>query len=228
MGNSINGFRDGEFVILSHYDKREEKWVETVYPKVGGRLRLAHEDNDQISINAEVIKYDQNVAVIKAVVETRKGIFSGFGMASLERDERIAPAILELAETRGIARALRFAGYGIEYCGAEEVSHLSNGKAQKPEPDTRPPAGSHQENDHRRENANSGNGGNGNGNGGESSRITNKQLNYIINLGKDQGLGSKDLDKEAVSQFGVRMNHLTVKDASTFIEGLKVRENVPF
>ena len=69
--------------------------------KVGGRLRLAHEDNDQLSINTEIIQYDQNVAVVKAVVETSKGSFSGIGMASLERDQRIAPAILELAETPG-------------------------------------------------------------------------------------------------------------------------------
>ena len=46
-------------------------------------------------------------------------------MASVQRDEKIAPAILELAETRAIARSLRFAGYGVEYCSAEEVSHFA-------------------------------------------------------------------------------------------------------
>lgn len=212
MTKKVNGFRDDEFVILSHYDKRAGKEVETPYPKVGGRLRLAHEDNDQLSINIEVIQYDQSVAVIKAVVETRKGIFSGIGMSSVERDQRIAPAILELAETRAIARALRFAGYGFEYCGAEEVSHLVNGHSKEQE--TKPPANQHSNRD-------SSNG--GAGNGGESGRITNKQLNYIVNLGKDQQVSSKDLDKESVSLFGVRMNHLTVKDASTFIEELRNR-----
>ena len=53
-------------------------------------------------------------------------------MASSERDQEIAPAILELAETRAIARSLRFAGYGVEYCSAEEVSHLKNLNGIKP------------------------------------------------------------------------------------------------
>jgi hypothetical protein len=56
-----------------------------------------------------------------------KGTFPGIGMASVERDHTIAPAILELAETRSIARFLRFAGYGVEYCSAEEISCLGKG-----------------------------------------------------------------------------------------------------
>jgi hypothetical protein len=31
---------------MSHWDKKNEEWVRSVYPKIGGRLRLAHEDND--------------------------------------------------------------------------------------------------------------------------------------------------------------------------------------
>ena len=51
-----------------------------------------------------------------------KGNFPGLGMSSVDRDHSIAPAILELAETRAIARSLRFAGHGVEYCSAEEMS----------------------------------------------------------------------------------------------------------
>jgi hypothetical protein len=32
---------------------------------------------------------------------------------------------MELAETRSVARALRFAGFGLEFTGAEEVSHAA-------------------------------------------------------------------------------------------------------
>ena len=39
--------------------------------------------------------------------------------------------MLELAETRSIARSLRFAGYGLEYCGAEEVSHVMGTEPEK-------------------------------------------------------------------------------------------------
>jgi hypothetical protein len=43
-----NQFREDEIVILTHWDKREEKWVKSIHPKIGGRLRLAHEDTHSI------------------------------------------------------------------------------------------------------------------------------------------------------------------------------------
>ncbi len=221
MGTAMNGFREDEVVVLSHWDKRESRWIETVYPKVGGRLRLAHEENAELSVTTEIVRYDEQVAVVKAVAATRKGVFSGMGMASVERDQKIAPAILELAETRAIARSLRFAGYGVEFCGAEEISHLSGnqGRDDNPEKPTEtaqptggqePPAPSN---------------GNGNGNGGNSGRITNKQLNFIVNLGKDLGMHSKELDEAALSLYGVRMAHLRVLEASGFIDHLQGMRN---
>ena len=49
--NNQNQFREDEIVIMSHWDKRNDEWVKSVYPKIGGRLRLAHDENDQLSIN---------------------------------------------------------------------------------------------------------------------------------------------------------------------------------
>jgi hypothetical protein len=237
-----NGFREDEIVILSHYDKREKNWVQTSYPKIGGRLRLAHEDNEQLSINTEVVQFDTDLAVVRAVVGTSKGDFSGLGMSSVDRDQTIAPAILELAESRAIARALRFAGYGVEYCGAEEVSHLDvNGGFNND--------GSSSANHQQTSSGNGGNGGyrqsgkgkggnnggnkrnssNGNGNGNSNGRITNRQLNFAVNLGKDQGLSSKDLDDRTLDLYGVKLNHLSRKDASDFIASLQQpNEDIPF
>jgi hypothetical protein len=132
MANQTSGnqFRDDEIIILDQL--RDGKWVKNIFPKIGGRLRLAHEQNQQISITTEVIRYDESVAVVRAVTTTMKGSFPGIGMASVERDHSIVPAILELAETRSIARSLRFAGYGVEYCSAEEISHLENGNCKPP------------------------------------------------------------------------------------------------
>ncbi len=127
-----NQFLPEEIVVLRHYDKKSSQWKESEYPKVGGRLRLAHELNGTMDISTEIIKYDGKLAVVKALCSTDKGSFSGIGMASVERDEKIAPAILELAETRAIARSLRFAGYGVEYCSAEEVSHLNCDNSTSP------------------------------------------------------------------------------------------------
>ena len=88
---TINGFREEEIVTLRHWDKKQGEWVENSYPKVGGRLRLAHEQNETLAINTEVIRYDENIAVVAANVDTTKGAFHGIGMASVERDKSIAP-----------------------------------------------------------------------------------------------------------------------------------------
>ncbi|MFH1950810.1 MAG: hypothetical protein ABIL06_04245, partial [Pseudomonadota bacterium] len=165
--NNNNQFRDEEIVIMTHWDKKEEKWVKSIYPKVGGRLRLAHEDNEQMSITTEIIRYDENIAVVRAVTTTSKGSFPGIGMASAERDHSIAPAILELAETRAIARSLRFAGYGVESCSAEEISHLENGNGniRQPVQGSAEPAQTAQEEPKGGDNGKSETGGNG-GTGG--------------------------------------------------------------
>lgn len=213
---NTNQFREDEIVILTHWDKREDRWVKSIHPKIGGRLRLAHEENGSLSITSEIVKYDETIAVVKAVTTTTKGTFPGIGMASVERDERIAPAILELAETRAIARSLRFAGYGVEYCSAEEISHLENGAAEPPkgnDGETKPPQDTSP-------GGKSGSPSSG-GNGGETARVTNKQLTYIVNLGRNLNMNSKDLDSESVKVFGVNIAHLTVKDASSFIDILK-------
>lgn len=91
------------------------------YPVVGGRLRLAHEESKALNIETTVITYDGEKAIIQAKVTTDKGTFNGLGNATTQRDRKLANAILELAETRAIARALRFAGYGVEYTGFEEM-----------------------------------------------------------------------------------------------------------
>jgi hypothetical protein len=226
MANQTNGnqFRDDEIVVLT--ENRDGKQVKSIHPKIGGRLRLAHEQNQQISITTEVVRYDESVAVVRAVTTTMKGTFPGIGMSSVERDHAIAPAILELAETRAIARSLRFAGYGVEYCSAEEISHLGNGNGgggftqeakepfQPPKKDAKGGDGEKPEN-----------GGNGGDKGGGSgdARIPNKQLNYAVSLGRNLNRNSKDLDQESVKTFGVKMAFLTSKQASAFIDTLKER-----
>ena len=124
MANQTNSnrFRDDEIVIMTHWDKIEEKWLKSIYPKVGGRLRLAHEANEQMSITTEIVRYDENIAVVVAVCTTSKGSFPGIGMANTRRVHSIASAILELAGTRAIARSIRFAGYGVKYCRASFLS----------------------------------------------------------------------------------------------------------
>jgi hypothetical protein len=103
MANQTNGnqFRDDEIIILDQL--RDGKMVKNIFPKIGERLRLAHE-NDQLSITTEIIKYDENLAVVKAVSTTRKGSFPGIGMASVDR-EGIKVRILSLRKDRPLRNA---------------------------------------------------------------------------------------------------------------------------
>lgn len=104
-------------------DRRNKDGSITKYPVVGARLRIAHEENDNISINTELINFTPvESATIKATITTDCGSFNAFGAASASKDTRLIESLLELAETRAIARALRFAGYGCEFTGSEELS----------------------------------------------------------------------------------------------------------
>jgi hypothetical protein len=229
-----NQFRPEEIICLRHYDKKTGTWSESEYPKVGGRLRLAHEVNGNLDINTEIIRYDSSLAVVRAVISSDKGSFSGIGMASVERDAKLAPAVLELSETRAIARALRFAGFGVEYCSAEEISHLEqeaslqapdnshrhqpqenpsyqSAPPRKTQPDDRPRNGNGQ-------GVSGGNGENGNGNGnGNNGRISQKQHSFLLSLADDRNVSRKELDDMSKERFGVVVNFLTKTDASSFI-----------
>jgi len=206
-----NQFREDEIVIMSHVDKRTGEVVTKPYPKVGGRLRLAHEENGSLSISTEIIRYEDNVAVVRALATTKKGYFNGLGMASLERDQQIAPAILELAETRAIARSLRFAGYGVEYCSAEEVSHLENGGLI--EQDVKPSEESEKTNE-------------GESHDSQDARLTSKQLNYLKRLARDRRMTDKELRTKAMEAYKKQPEYLTKKEASELIDELLTQEAV--
>jgi len=87
-GNNSNQFRDDELIVLEQL--RDGKMVKNIFPKIGGRLRLAHEENDQLSVTTEIIKYDENLAVVRAITTTTKGNFPGIGMASVVGGHTIA------------------------------------------------------------------------------------------------------------------------------------------
>ena len=218
--NNNNQFREDEIVIMSHVDKRTGEVVTRPYPKVGGRLRLAHEENGSLNISTEIIRYEENVAVVRALATTKKGYFNGLGMASLERDQRIAPAILELAETRAIARSLRFAGYGVEYCSAEEVSHLENGGLIEQ-------TGESPLQDHDDESSvEPGKEGESDGQNPQDTRLTSKQLNYLKRLARDRRMTDKELRTKTMESYKKQPEYLSKKEASELIDLLLTQEAV--
>jgi hypothetical protein len=116
---STNGFREDELIT------RKVNGQTRVFPVVGGRLRLAHEENQNLNLRTEMVSWDGQYAIFKCSAVTNKGQFVGYGTANSQRDARLAESLIELAETRSVARALRFAGFGLEFTGAEEVSHVT-------------------------------------------------------------------------------------------------------
>jgi len=220
-------FRSDEVVVIRGQN----------YPKVGGRLRLAHESNESLNITTEIVQYDGKIAVIKAVCNTAKGSFSGLGMAGVERDVKLASAILELAETRAIARSLRFAGYGVEFTGAEEMSHLEaqghNGTSTNMKSTQVNYTG------------NASTAGNNNfqpppiNNNhtapvttsivqpqqipnveeSDNTRLSSKQFKYLLYLSSKKG-SKADLDQYCVQTFGSKTEYLTKAQASKIIEEL--------
>jgi hypothetical protein len=117
-----NGFREDE--LASRRVKVNGEWQTRIFPIVGGRLRLAHEQNQSLNLQTEMVNWDGQFAIFKCCAVTGKGQFVGYGTANSQRDAKLAESLVELAETRAIARALRFAGYGMEFTSAEEVSHV--------------------------------------------------------------------------------------------------------
>lgn len=114
MSTNGNGqFRDDELVTRKMRVNGE--WQTRTFPVIGGRLRVAHEGNERLSIQTEIVRLEHDLVVAKATVETEKGRYSGTGTASAQRDARLSDSLVELAETRAIARALRFGGFGVEY-----------------------------------------------------------------------------------------------------------------
>lgn len=116
---SANGFLESELIT------KRVNGQTRIFPVVGGRLRLAHEENETLSLQTELVNWDGQYAVFKCRAVTAKGEFVGYGTANAQRDARLSESLIELSETRSIARALRFAGYGLEFTGAEEVSHVN-------------------------------------------------------------------------------------------------------
>ncbi|MBI5252219.1 MAG: hypothetical protein HY912_22220, partial [Desulfomonile tiedjei] len=126
---SANGFREDE--LVSRKVKVGNEWQTRVFPIIGGRLRLAHEENQNLNLQTEMVSWDGQYAIFKCSAVTNKVRFVGYGTANNQRDSRLAECLIELAETLGVARALRFAGFGLEFTGAEEVANVTAAEPER-------------------------------------------------------------------------------------------------
>jgi hypothetical protein len=100
-----------------------------------GLLNLAHQEGLK-RINTQLVQLptadNGQIAVVHAEIETEKGLFTGIGDASPSSVSRgLVPHIIRMAETRAIARALRFA----VNIGMTTVEELGDLEEEKPEDD---------------------------------------------------------------------------------------------
>jgi len=112
-----------------------------------GLLNQAHEEGlARLKTAILQIPSEENgrVAIVKAEVETSKGLFEGIGDACPENvDEFLAPHLIRVAETRAKARALRDA-VNIGVVSFEELDGASLDRESSPGPGAVPPrAASH-------------------------------------------------------------------------------------
>ena len=221
-------FREEE--LVTRRTKVDGEWQTRTFPVVGGRLRLAHEGNEHLSIEAEIIKLEPDVAVVKASVETEKGRYSGTATASAQRDARLSDSLVELAETRAIARALRFGGFGVEYCGLEEATHIVDevsleqtpSKSAEPvfpdgnrggETEAKPQHCGNGES--KRETDNPPNGGNG--------RATQAQVRALYALSKRSNLTEETVNRILSGANAAAFEDLSIADAGRMIQHLQSR-----
>ncbi len=191
---------------------REEYMIERQgkrFVLYAGLLEEAHSRGLR-SIETELLQVpaDENgeVAIVRAVVRTEDGKFTGIGDASPENVNRtIAPHVIRMAETRAKARALRDAiNVGVtafEELGGEDGGEVVDSSPQVFDQDAQQARAQREENR------------------GELP-ATKKQLNYLEALISDVVDDGVDRFEEMV---GKPVNELTREEASEWISRLSGR-----
>ncbi len=175
------------------------------------RLNDAFDAQWSFEILKHEILEDKDEVIVQGKLAAENVVKTQFGSSQITRVRDTGEIIsladdLKAAATDSLKKCATMLGVGL---------HLYNGDRSLNDRTRQDRSGN---NDHQ-----GGNGG-GRGNGGNGdARITNKQLSYIVNLGKNLNWDFKDLDEKSVRIFGVKMAYLTIKDASSFIETLKIK-----
>ena len=103
------------------------------YITVAERLEKLHSEHEKVSIQTEVLRFDEEIVLVKAILSIDDKKFVGHAQEVIGSSEVNSTSALENAETSAVGRALAFAGLGVngsiasadEIKKAEDRSRLS-------------------------------------------------------------------------------------------------------
>ena len=204
--------REGSYGRMLDY---VEAWA------VIARLTEAFEGNWSFDIQSYQI-LDDEVVVLAKLTASDMVSKTQFGAAAITRAKDTGKAVslgddIKAAATDALKKCATLLGVALYLYNGNGV--VSSGAAKNPQTETNGVycgAGSN----------NLPSGGSGAGTSSQekgNGRISTRQLNFVLKLGKNIGWTSKELNDEAVKAFGVKLDFLSVKEASAFIDILKAK-----
>jgi hypothetical protein len=110
----------------------------------------------------------------------------------------------------------------VEYCSAEEVSHLENGGLIEHTGESESPVQDYDDKGSQmpvKEGEND-------GQNPQDARLTSKQLNYLKRLARDRRMTDKELRTKTMESYKKQPEYLTKREASELIDQLLTQEAV--
>ncbi len=217
--------------ILDDQGSVVEEKLATTYRKL---LEAAHAEK-LAKVDTTVLQFPgeeaRETAIVRASVTTARGTFTGIGDAAPESvPEKLRSALVRVAETRAVCRALRSA-LGVAYVAVEEMADkirfVSNERAddrgaprQEPHPprskESPPPRG------HGRDNRP------GQASADEKRAMSDAQKRLLFRLAFNLGATNENVRERVLKALGVeRLEWATRLDASKAIDTLKREANAP-
>jgi len=165
-----------------------------------------------------------HVAIVRALVRTRKGTYAGIGDATPKNvAPKVAPHFIRMAETRAKARALRDA-VNIGVIAIEELGDLyegDQGSGSDAYPQERPSNGHRREGDHRSD-VPAQIGKSAATNGHEFHAMSDGQYRLLARLASERGVPEVEIDSWMRFRFKVHtLDEVPVEAASRLIDQLK-------
>lgn len=193
---------------ITRVDKKTGSVVTKQYAEVAQRIKAFRKLYPEGTIETEILKFDEKMCLMKAIVKDKDGKILGIGHALEEKNSSFinSTSYLENAETSAIGRALGVLGIGID-AGLASYEEVKNAEKQRVEAST-------QQNEKNASVETS----------ASQKKASEKQINLITNL-----YTQEEIDK-MISRIGVAgLSEITLTQASKMITARKeknVQNNV--